>query len=254
MTLYNKMKNQELAIAFRNIHKTYHKNINSLLIREVFANLLKPKQKSENKALSSLQEINFEIFKGETVGIIGKNGSGKSTTLKLIAGICEPTEGEIEINGKVTTMLSLGAGFHPDFTGRENIFLNGTLFGMSNFYLNSKVEDIIAFSELEHKIDEPVRTYSLGMLSRLGFSIAIQTQPEILLIDEILAVGDTSFQQKCLRKFDEIKASGNTTIVLVTHDMEQVKKHCQRAIWIHQGKLKAVGNAAEIVDQYSAQN
>lgn len=237
------------AVKFEGVSKTYYKGLKSFQLRRLLTDLIKPKT-TEEKIVQSLEPLSFDIYKGEIVGIIGKNGSGKSTTLKLIAGICHPTTGKITLNGKVTTMLSLGAGFHPDFTGRENVFLNGTLFGMSNYYLHSKIQDIIDFSELGAKIDEPVRTYSAGMLSRLGFSVAIQTQPEILLIDEILAVGDNAFQEKCLAKFEEIKKSGETTIILVTHSMEQVINHCQKAIWINKGKLMGIGEPNQIVESY----
>ncbi|MDX1919132.1 MAG: ABC transporter ATP-binding protein [Candidatus Caenarcaniphilales bacterium] len=242
---------KEIAVKFEEVSKTYYKGLKAIQLRRLLIDLLKPKT-SEEKIIQSLEPVSFEINKGEVVGIIGKNGSGKSTTLKLIAGISHPTTGKITINGKITTMLSLGAGFHPDFTGRENVFLNGTLFGMSNYYLHSRLQSIIEFSELGAKIDEPVRTYSAGMLSRLGFSVAIQTQPEILLIDEVLAVGDNAFQEKCLAKFEEIKKSAETTIILVTHSMEQVTKHCQKAIWINKGKLMGVGEPDEIVDKYKA--
>jgi ABC-type polysaccharide/polyol phosphate transport system ATPase subunit len=245
--------NKEIAIKFSAVSKTYYKGLQSIQLRRLLTDLLKPKT-SEEKIIQSLEPLSFEILKGQSWGIIGTNGSGKSTTLKLIAGICHPTSGSISINGKVTTMLALGAGFHPDFTGRENVFLNGTLFGMTNQFLRTRLDEIIEFSELGSKIDEPVRTYSAGMLSRLGFSVAIQTQPEILLIDEILAVGDIAFQEKCLAKFEELKKSGETTIVLVSHSMEQVAEHCQRAIWIEKGKLKMIGESIEVVEKYLAVN
>jgi ABC-type polysaccharide/polyol phosphate transport system ATPase subunit len=242
------MNSQEIAIKFDSVTKIYHKNLKALNLRLLFVNAgsdIKP-----ILPIKSLDNISFEIFKGETVGIIGQNGSGKSTALKIIAGISSPTNGSVMIDGKITTMLELGSGFHGDFTGRENIFLNGSLFGMSNYYLSSKVDEIIAFSELESKIDEPVRTYSAGMIARLGFSIAIQTQPEILLIDEILAVGDIAFQEKCLCKFEEIKKSGKTTVVLVTHSLEQAKEHCSKIIWIQNSKLQGVGSPSDLVDEY----
>ncbi len=240
---------KEIVVQFKNVSKIYHSAIKSFNLREVFARLYQPKQPIITK-YKSLDNISFEIFKGETVAIIGKNGSGKSTALKMIAGLSAPTEGEIIINGKITSMLELGSGFHPDFTGRENIFLNGSLFGMSNYYLNSKVEEIIAFSELGDKIEEPVRTYSSGMMSRLAFSVAIQTQPEILIIDEVLAVGDIAFQEKCLNKFEEIKANKNTTIIMVTHSLEQATEHCSKTIWIQTGKLMGVGSSPEIIEEY----
>lgn len=170
----------------------------------------------------------------------------------MMAGISAPSEGKITIKGKITSMLELGSGFHPDFTGRENIFLNGSLFGMSNDYLNSKTEEIIEFSELGEKIDKPIRTYSSGMTARLAFSIAIQTQPEILLIDEILAVGDLTFREKCLNKFKDIRANKDTTVVMVTHSLDDAKKHCSKTIWIQNSKLMAMGSSDEVVKEYIA--
>jgi ABC-type polysaccharide/polyol phosphate transport system ATPase subunit len=241
------MQNKEIAIKFDRVSKVYHRNLRAFNIREVFVRFMQAQTQRQN--IKSLDNISFEIFKGESVGIIGQNGSGKSTALKIIAGISQPTEGSVTIQGKITSMLELGAGFHPEFTGRENIFLNGSLFGMTNYYLNSKFTEIVEFSELGDKIEMPVRTYSAGMIARLGFSIAIQTQPEILLIDEVLAVGDIAFQEKCLKKFEEIKRSGKTTIVLVTHSLEQAKEHCNKIIWIQESKLMGI-SSTELIDKY----
>lgn len=249
------MNSKEIAIEFDSVTKIYHRNLKSLNLKLIFISLwhnLGKKRKSEKVKLpvKSLDNISFKIHKGETVGIIGKNGSGKSTALKIIAGISAPSSGTVTIRGKITSMLELGAGFHPDFTGRENIFLNGSLFGMTNFYLSSKLDEIVEFSELGEYINEPLRTYSAGMIARLAFSIAIQTDPEILLIDEVLAVGDIAFQEKCMKKFEEIQSSGKTTIVLVTHSLEQAKKHCSKVIWIQNSKLMKIGVPETIVSEY----
>lgn len=197
----------------------------------------------------ALRDVSFAIKKGETVGIIGENGSGKSTLLKLLARILRPDKGRIVVNGKLSALLELGAGFHPDLTGRENIFLNGSILGLSRQEINSKLNEIIAFSELEKFIDNPVRNYSSGMYVRLGFAVAINVQPDILLIDEILAVGDESFQRKCLDKLFELKEQGKT-IVIVSHALDSVRQICDRALWLEEGVLKKDGKAPAVVDAY----
>lgn len=196
-----------------------------------------------------LKNINLDIKKGETVALIGTNGSGKSTLLKLMTKILYPNKGTLETNGKLTSLLELGAGFHPDFTGRENIYFNAAIFGLTRQEIDKRLNDIIAFSELGEYIDNPVRTYSSGMYMRLAFSIAINVDAEILLIDEILAVGDQHFQEKCFAKLREMKNSAKT-IVIVTHSLHQVKELCTRAIWIYNGEVKMDGNPAEVVDEY----
>lgn len=196
-----------------------------------------------------LKDVNLDINKGETVALIGTNGSGKSTLLKLMTKIIYPNKGKIETNGKLTSLLELGAGFHPDFTGRENIYFNAAIFGLSKSEIESRIDDIINFSELEEFIDNPVRTYSSGMYMRLAFSIAINVDAEILLIDEILAVGDQHFQERCFNKLAELKRS-DKTIVIVTHDMEAVKKLCTRAIWIYEGKVKMDDTPQKVIDEY----
>ncbi len=196
-----------------------------------------------------LNDINLEIKKGESVALIGVNGSGKSTLLKLMTKIIYPTKGEITINGKLTSLLELGAGFHPDFTGRENIYFNASIFGLNAKEIDNRINEIIEFSELGEFIDSPVRTYSSGMYMRLAFSVAINVDAEILLIDEILAVGDQRFQEKCFNKLKELKKSGKT-IVIVSHSLDSVKKLCERGIWIHNGKLRLDGNINEVTDEY----
>ncbi len=196
-----------------------------------------------------LENINVDIKKGETVALIGTNGSGKSTLLKLMTKIIYPTRGTVTTYGKLTSLLELGAGFHPDFTGRENIYFNASIFGLTRAEIDARLDDIIAFSELEEFIDNPVRTYSSGMYMRLAFSVAINVDAEILLIDEILAVGDQHFQDKCFQKLREFKDS-NKTIVIVTHSLDSVKDLCNRAIWVQDGHLIMDGGAKEVIGAY----
>ena len=208
------------------------------------------KNKSKDHILHVLKDINLEVNKGESVALIGTNGSGKSTLLKLMTKIIYPNKGRITTNGKLTSLLELGAGFHEDFTGRENIYFNASIFGLTRGEIDKKIDEIIEFSELHDFIDNPVRTYSSGMYMRLAFSVAINVQADILLIDEILAVGDHHFQEKCFKKLLELKDSGKT-IVIVTHNMDQVKKFCDRAVWLYQGEIRMDGKVQEVLDEYS---
>lgn len=196
-----------------------------------------------------LQGISFDVKKGEAIGLIGKNGCGKSTILKMLTKIMYPTEGSIERQGRVSSLIELGAGFHPDMTGRENIFTNASIFGLDHKEIQNRLEDIIRFSELEDYIDNPVRTYSSGMYMRLAFAVAINVDADILLIDEILAVGDVSFQEKCFERLKEIKKSG-TTIVIVSHVMAQIEKICDRAIWIEDGRIREEGSPKKVGQHY----
>ncbi|NDO49557.1 ABC transporter ATP-binding protein [Lachnospiraceae bacterium MD335] len=196
-----------------------------------------------------LNGISFEIKKGEAVGLIGHNGCGKSTTLKLLTKIMYPDSGTIEMNGRVSSLLELGAGFHPDLSGRENIYINASIFGLTRHEIDERLEEIIAFSELEEFIDNPVRTYSSGMYMRLAFSVAINVNADILLIDEILAVGDVNFQAKCFNKLMEIKKQG-VTIVLVSHSTGQIEQLCERSIWIHDGLIRMDGKAKMVHTEY----
>ena len=198
--------------------------------------------------IKALEKVSFSVKRGETVGIIGKNGAGKSTLLKLIAGVSTPTFGKVQVYGRVSPLIELGAGFHPDLTGYENIFLNGVILGLREKEIKKKVNSIIEFSELEKKfINMPVKYYSSGMYMRLAFSIAIHIDPEILLVDEILAVGDFAFKQKCLRKMKEFKSKG-VTILFVTHNLQQVREFCDRAILLHKGRKLKEGRSDEVVD------
>ncbi len=196
-----------------------------------------------------LNDINLEIEKGESVALIGVNGSGKSTLLKLMTKIIYPTSGEIQINGKLTSLLELGAGFHPDFTGRENIYFNASIFGLTAKDIDSRIREIIDFSELGDLIDSPVRTYSSGQYMRLAFSVAINVDAEILLIDEILAVGDQHFQDKCFNKLMELKNSGKT-IVIVSHSLGSIQRFCDRAVWLNNGRVQMDGEIDKVISEY----
>ena len=223
--------------------KIYYDKPNTLKERLVFW------KNNKAEVRTVLEDINIDIKRGETVALIGVNGSGKSTLLKLMTKIIYPTKGTLVTNGKLTSLLELGAGFHDDFSGRENIYFNASIFGLTRPEIESKIDDIIAFSELGEFIDNPVRTYSSGMYMRLAFSIAINVEAEILLIDEILAVGDQHFQDKCFAKLEEIKKS-DTTVVIVSHNLTQIRKLCDRAIWINKGKVQMDGDANKVIDEY----
>lgn len=197
----------------------------------------------------ALDKINLEVFKGECVGIIGTNGSGKSTLLKIITGVLNPTSGEVEIDGKISALLELGAGFNMEYTGIENIYLNGTMMGFSKEEMDERINEIIEFAEIGDFINQPVKTYSSGMFARLAFAVAINVDPDILIVDEALSVGDIFFQAKCFRKFNEFKDKGKT-ILFVSHDLSSILKYCDRSLLIYNGKQIACGNSREVVDIY----
>ena len=234
------------AIEVKNMTKTfklYSDKPNTLKERLVRGR----KNKTEERVV--LKDINLTIKKGETVALIGVNGSGKSTLLKLMTKIIYPNKGTVETSGKLTSLLELGAGFHPDFTGRENIYFNASIFGLSRQEIDKRIDDIISFSELGEFIDSPIRTYSSGMYMRLAFSVAISVDAEILLIDEILAVGDQHFQEKCFEKLKEL-ANSDMTIVIVSHSLELLKKLCNRAIWINNGEVAMDGKIDKVASAY----
>lgn len=240
---------KDTAIKVTHVSKTfklYYDKANTLKEKILF---FSKKNRSKNDTLHVLKDINLEIKKGESVALIGTNGSGKSTLLKLMTKIIYPNKGRITTNGKLTSLLELGAGFHDDFTGRENIYFNASIFGLTRSEIDAKVDEIIEFSELKDFIDNPVRTYSSGMYMRLAFSVAINVQADILLIDEILAVGDQHFQEKCFAKLRELKKSGKT-IVIVTHSMNQVKQFCDRAVWLYKGEVKMDGQVDDVLEEY----
>lgn len=199
---------------------------------------------------TALEHISFSVERGETLGLIGHNGAGKSTLLKVISGILKPTEGSVVCRGNVVPMLELGSGFDMDLTGAENIFLNGAILGYSEEFLKSKYEEIVAFSELGQFIETPIRNYSSGMLARLAFSIASVVEPEILIVDEILSVGDADFQEKSKKRMMELMGGG-TTVLFVSHSMEQIRELCDRVVWLEHGQMKMIGKANEVADMYA---
>lgn len=236
----------DVAIAVKDVSKLFRKQ-NQRTFKELIPALVKSEKVQET--FLALDNVNLTIKKGEAVGIIGPNGSGKSTLLKLIAGVTEPTKGSISINGSVAPLIELGAGFHPELSGRENVFLNGVILGISRSEMQEKFDSIVDFAELSNFIDQPIKHYSSGMYLRLAFAVAIHTDPDILLIDEILAVGDTRFQQKCLRKIRDFNKQGKT-IVLVTHDMAAVVNMCDRAVLLDHSKIKDIGRPQDLVNKY----
>lgn len=241
------------AIRFENISKCFalhqHRphSLQETLIRLVPWRRQAPTPTEEFWAL---RDVSFEVADGETVGLIGPNGVGKSTVLKLISRILEPTSGRIEVNGRVGALLELGAGFHPDLTGRENVYLNASMMGLNRQEVDRRFDEIVAFSELEPFIDVPVKHYSSGMYVRLGFAVAVHTDPEILLVDEVLAVGDAAFQRKCYERIDQLRGAG-LTLLFVSHSADTVRSLCSRALWLDSGTLVADGSAESVVQRYT---
>lgn len=237
----------DIAISIKHVSKLFHKQ-NQRTFKELIPAFFGGEKVVES--FWALKDINLEIKKGETIGIVGPNGSGKSTLLKLIAGVTQPTKGEIKTHGKIAPLIELGAGFHPELTGRENIFLNGIILGMSRAEVKNRFKQIVNFAELWDFIDQPVKHYSSGMYLRLAFAVAVHTEPEILLIDEILAVGDGNFQEKCFKKMDEFKQK-QVTIIYVSHNMESVKSFCDKVLYIKQSKMICYGEVEEVIKHYS---
>jgi lipopolysaccharide transport system ATP-binding protein len=208
-------------------------------------------KKRRIEQLEVLKGLDLEVFPGECVAVIGRNGAGKSTMLSLLARVYKPTSGEVTVTGRIAPLLELGAGFHPDLTGIENIFFNGIILGLTRKEIRARMDEIVAFSELEHHIDSPVRTYSSGMLARLGFSVAMHVDADVLLVDEVLAVGDFEFERKCFAKIDEFKNNGGT-ILFVSHEMPDVRRVATRCVWLKQGVIKQQGSPEEIIPLYEA--
>lgn len=233
-------------IKFHHVTKNFSKN-NQKTFKE-FLPALFMGEKTVDK-FTALEDISFEISTGECVGIIGPNGSGKSTILKLIAGVMSPSSGTIHVHGKISPLIELGAGMHPELSGRENIYLNGAILGLKRREIDKNIQSIIDFSEISEFIDQPVKHYSSGMYMRLAFSIAIHVDPEILIVDEILAVGDTAFQAKCFAKMEEFKKRG-VTIIFVSHGLGQIQSFCNRAIYINQHHVVFDGNPTEATNKY----
>ena len=238
---------ENIAINIQNVKKSfkvYNDKGNALKERLIFF-----KSRNAHTRHEVLKGVSLEINKGDVVGLVGQNGCGKSTLLKLMTRIIYPDSGSITVKGKVSSLLELGAGFHPDMSGRENIYINASIFGLTRKEIDSKIDQIIEFSELIEFIDSPVRTYSSGMYMRLAFSVAINVEAEILLIDEILAVGDANFQAKCFNKMQELKTNG-TTIVIVSHDLGSIERLCNKAVWIESGLIREIGKPHNIAAKY----
>lgn len=241
------MKNKDYSIVVDSVVKSFDVFLDkSNTVKESLISLFKRNRKEKRVVLNG---VNLKIKKGEVVALIGVNGSGKSTLLKLMTKIIYPNSGKIQINGKLTSLLELGAGFHQDFSGRENIYFNASIFGLTKKQIDKRLDKIIEFSELGEHIDNPVRTYSSGMYMRLAFSIAINVDADILLVDEILAVGDQHFQDKCIAKMKELRKEGKT-MVFVTHSMGVVRDLCTRAVWLSDGKIIMDGDVDEVADAY----
>jgi len=254
-----------VVIEVKNLGKKYnisHQNSRNSNLRDVMSDILSSPFKffssklknfigrDNNEDFWALRNVNFSINQGETVGIIGSNGSGKSTFLKIISRITTPTEGEVFLNGRVGSLLEVGTGFHEELTGLENVYLNGAILGMRKKEISAKLDEIIKFSEVEKFIDMPIKYYSSGMRVKLAFSIAIHMEPDILIVDEVLAVGDAAFREKCLKKIKEISSNGKCTILFVSHDMDIVKNLCQRCLLLKNGQIEKIGTTKEVVDFY----
>lgn len=239
----------DVVISLDNVGMEYYMQDEKIdNMKEFFIRLVKGKIKKRKK--KTLEKITFDIKRGESVGIIGHNGAGKSTILKIITGIIKPTAGTVKTKGNIAPLLNLGAGFDYEATARENIHLNGAILGYTKKELKNKFDSIVEFSGLADYIDVPLKNFSSGMVSRLGFAIAIDVDPDILLVDELLSVGDENFRQKCAEKIEELQKKG-VTFIIVSHHMPQIKKLCQRAIWIENGEIVEIGDSAEICEKYS---
>ncbi|MCS6949572.1 MAG: ABC transporter ATP-binding protein [Armatimonadota bacterium] len=241
---------KEPAIVLEHVSKTYrlsHQPYSSL--KGILLSMFRYRRRIELH--QALRDVNLTIWRGETVGLIGVNGSGKSTLLAIIARVIRPSAGTVHVNGRVAPLLQLGVGFHPDLTGLENVYFNGIILGLTRQQVAERLPAIVRFAELEEFIDTPIRAYSSGMVLRLGFAVAVHTDPEIILMDEVLAVGDEAFQHKCLRKIQEFQKEGRT-ILLVSHDMNQVRQVATRVVWLHQGQVMADGPTEEVVSEYLA--
>jgi lipopolysaccharide transport system ATP-binding protein len=243
------------ALEFQNIFKKFRRGEGHDSLRDLVPGLFKKAvgYKKGNglreKEFWALRDVSFQVGRGEALGIVGPNGSGKSTTLKILSGILRPTSGTMRVNGRISALIEVGAGFHPDLTGRENIFLNGAILGMSRMEIQKKMDTIIDFSGIPEFIDTPVKRYSSGMYARLGFAIAAHVEPEILLVDEVLSVGDFTFQARCIQKMNEILKNG-TTVIFVSHNMESVLSLCDRAILLVNGQITREGGPTEVIAEY----
>ena len=239
------------AIELTNVSKIYRRYSgrqfatlkSALLQRSILRDL------SPTDTFPALENVSFTVAQGRTYGVIGRNGSGKSTALKLVAGITKPTSGTVTVRGRISALIELGAGFHPEISGRENVFINGIMLGLTKREITDRFDEIVEFAELENFIDAPVKTYSSGMYMRLGFAVAIHVDPDLLLVDEVLAVGDEGFTHKCLDKFAEFRRRGKT-ILLVTHSLGVVERFCDEALWLDGGRVRAHGDPRRVIDAY----
>ena len=238
----------ETMIEVTDVTMRFHMNLDKILSLKEFVTR-KLSGKLAYQDFTALDHVSFSVERGETLGLIGHNGAGKSTMLKVISGILKPTEGSVKCRGNVVPMLELGSGFDMDLTGQENIFLNGAILGYDEEFLKERYDEIVAFSELGQFIEAPIRNYSSGMLARLAFSVASVVQPEILIVDEILAVGDAAFQEKSRRRMLELMGGG-TTVLFVSHSLAQVREMCSRVAWLEHGRVKMLGEANEVCDAY----
>ena len=239
-------KEKEVIVNVNGVSKNFAARLTSVRLLRF---LLPWKQKPVQDDYWALRAVDFKLNRGETVGLIGRNGSGKSTLLQIIAGLMEPAEGDVSVKGRVSALLELGAGFNPEFTGRENIFLSGAIYGVSRELILERFSDIVEFADIGFHIDQPVKTYSSGMFARLAFAVAIQIDPDIILVDEILSVGDIAFQSKCFKKIEELRDKGSS-IILVSHDMNSVQMFCDRAYLLHEGKILFEGKPNEATTRY----
>ncbi len=244
------------VIRFANVSKRYNLGLTRASLPSVISGWAKQAVKRGDDSLAdkkyhwALRDVSFELERGQSLALVGPNGAGKSTILKLLAKITNPTSGNVEINGQLSALIELGAGFHPDLTGRENIFLNGAILGLSYQDIQKRYDEIVAFSEIEEFIDTPVKRYSSGMTVRLGFAVASCIEPDILLVDEVLAVGDASFRQKCIDRIKTLLHNG-TSLIFVSHDMGLVRAVCERALYIEHGQLQHAGSSGEVIDLYN---
>ncbi|PYQ31304.1 MAG: hypothetical protein DMF56_05235 [Acidobacteria bacterium] len=244
------MSGDEFAIALQNVSKSYRLWGRRSQFATLKSALLKRDLKlSPEQTVPALREVSFTIHRGEAFGVIGRNGSGKSTLLKIISGILKPTSGTMTVNGRIAALIELGAGFHPEITGRENIYINGIMLGLTRREIDERFDRIVEFSGIGEFLDQPVKTYSSGMYVRLGFAVAVHVDPDILLIDEVLAVGDEEFSARCIAKIQEMKLRG-VTLVFVTHQLDQVRNLCDRAVWLDHGLMEAIGDPMRVVDAY----
>lgn len=242
------------TVEFRGVSKrfkkaTIRKKGSYSTVKSSFVEKLFSRNRQQSPVLTALNDLSITVQPGDALGIVGRNGSGKSTLLKLIAGIYQPDSGEVLVSGRISALIELGAGFHPDFTGRENVYLGGIMYGLSRKEIEARFDKIVAYAELEDFIDDPVRTYSSGMYMRLGFSLAVHTEPDILLVDEVLAVGDAGFINRCKDTISDFKRKGKT-LIFVTHDLESVKRWCDEAIWLNKGVVCERGEPQYVIDKY----